>query len=182
MSASNKKRKLKLFKKSPYCYYCGRLTRIIEIPQGKLVPKDLATIDHLRSKLNSERLEKGDGRTERTVLACWECNHTSGAEEVSNLLIDEQWERSGRRPQNQKEDENIMRKFSEKSTQELEYIISEIKIGNIGIDGYCLIDCREFCNNDYEYDNCFEMLKNYLTLYDFTIDYRLGDLIGFQCS
>ena len=52
----------------------------------------LATLDHLRSRLDPER---GSDWQESTVLACWECNHRRGAEEVkSKLSLEEQRERA----------------------------------------------------------------------------------------
>lgn len=56
---------------------------------------DLATLDHLRTRLDGARYEPNMSNEERTVLCCWKCNNVRGTltqlvtEELS-LVIDEE--------------------------------------------------------------------------------------------
>jgi 5-methylcytosine-specific restriction endonuclease McrA len=57
------------------CYYCKRPMRLL----GPM-STDLATIEHLYSKMDIRRL-----LDDRSVLACYDCNHLRGVRE--NLMI-----------------------------------------------------------------------------------------------
>lgn len=57
-------------------------------------PDDMATIDHLRSRLHPDREKHTDEPT--TVLACWKCNNQRGTAEVKGLSAAERIERSQR--------------------------------------------------------------------------------------
>jgi hypothetical protein len=56
-------------------------------------PDDMATLDHLYSRLNPERKPNLCGE-ERTVLACWGCNFERGKDEYAQLSIEEKRKRS----------------------------------------------------------------------------------------
>lgn len=63
------------------------------IPKG-YVP-NMATIDHLDSRLSGER-GKYRGTGARTVLSCRKCNELRAAEEVKAIGVQEERRRSGR--------------------------------------------------------------------------------------
>ena len=90
---SNREFKLKLWQADPRCYWCKRLTRLLNIPeiQGP-APPDLATIDHLVSRYFPERWIK---RNQTKVLACYECNARRGMEETKRLSKEELIRRGG---------------------------------------------------------------------------------------
>jgi 5-methylcytosine-specific restriction endonuclease McrA len=90
---SDKKRKLKLFALNPHCHWCGKLTRLYKHNQHKKTPLDAATLDHLRSRYNPERLIPSPDK-EQTVLACWECNHKRGEQETKETPPEELHRRS----------------------------------------------------------------------------------------
>lgn len=72
-------------------------------PDGKrkVVPPNLATRDHLRSRLDPTRHEppKGAGSERRIVLACWKCNGDRARHEQLSQPVEELWRRAGRYPQ-----------------------------------------------------------------------------------
>ena len=49
----------------------------------------MATLDHLRSRLDPTRYEKAGPNEERTVLSCYRCNVERGKQEELNLSIEE---------------------------------------------------------------------------------------------
>lgn len=71
------KRRLSMFKRDPYCYWCGCLT----VLNAQSHPHQ-ATVDHLYSKWHPLRQEKYKAGSDRTavlhVLACLECNNARG--------------------------------------------------------------------------------------------------------
>lgn len=77
------------------CHWCKQITRLPEhctIGRGEALPDDLATIDHLDSRLSDERgTRPGEART---VMACWRCNFRRGAREVLALPLEELHRRS----------------------------------------------------------------------------------------
>ena len=95
MVSRNRKRKLKLWRENPYCYWCGTDVIVHEHNQHESLQNDTATLEHLRSRLTSDRLEENDGITERTVLSCYKCNYERGVQEEKDLGIDELHNRSG---------------------------------------------------------------------------------------
>lgn len=95
---SNKSRKIRLFHRNPRCYYCGVIVRIVNVPKGKRIPDDMATLEHLYSRLDYRRHDKNDGKTERTVLSCHKCNQERAKEQDQLLTIEEKWQRSGSYP------------------------------------------------------------------------------------
>lgn len=100
MSAKNIARRREiLWHRDPRCHWCGCLTRLMPGDQHKRAgqPKDMATVDHLDSRLSGQKAQYHAGE-ERTVLACQECNTRRGREEEQRLGIEEQRRRSGRLP------------------------------------------------------------------------------------
>jgi 5-methylcytosine-specific restriction endonuclease McrA len=93
----NSKRRDKLFSLHPFCHWCGKEVHLYPHlrGRGRKRPLDEATLDHLRSRYNTER-QIPSWDKEQTVLACWECNHRRGEEETKNMPPDELHNRSGR--------------------------------------------------------------------------------------
>ena len=77
------------------CYWCHCQTTLTKGPsrKGEKIPPDLATIDHLRSRLHPNRQEPACGQ-QRLVMACSACNNKRGAAELISLPIEEVRERS----------------------------------------------------------------------------------------
>lgn len=67
------------------------------------VPLD-ATLEHLRTKLDTNRTEPNTEHSRRVVLCCWECNQRRGANRVARLSKQELWQRSGRAPLSERQD------------------------------------------------------------------------------
>ena len=83
------KRREKLFKENPHCYYCNVLT-IFDRPtkhnKGRgWQPDNLATIEHLYSRFDPRRKIPNTNNERRHVLACYKCNHERGKAEVNAL-------------------------------------------------------------------------------------------------
>lgn len=91
----NSKRKYKLWAENPHCYWCGRLTIIVKLKPFEKSPPNLATVDHIRSRLNPER---GSDKKVNTVLSCFECNGRRAEKETEGTSLEEIWQRSRRRP------------------------------------------------------------------------------------
>lgn len=90
------RRKYQLWLRDPRCYWCGKVTVILDLTKIKKPPLNLATLDHLRSRLNEER---GSDHKVNTVLACLECNQNRGRmEEAQRLSLEQIRERAGRWP------------------------------------------------------------------------------------
>jgi|SRR5688572_2867262 len=98
-SRANKRRRISLFKKWPYCYWCRRQLTLDGNPNGRgPVPENFATLDHLRSRLHPERQTPNPNCEERIVLACPTCNQKRSTEETRALSKEELWRRSGAYP------------------------------------------------------------------------------------
>lgn len=84
---SNREFKLKLWQADPRCYWCKRVTYLLNIPeiQGPAPPL-MCTIDHLISRYHPERYVK---RHQTKVLSCYECNAKRGIEETKKLSREE---------------------------------------------------------------------------------------------
>lgn len=80
MSKNIRKRREKLWiEKEGKCYWCGVDT--ILPPRGVkryMPPMNLATLDHLRTRMDGDREEPNSTNEERTVLCCWQCNNIRG--------------------------------------------------------------------------------------------------------
>ena len=104
MSKNNRlqKRRNRLFGKSPYCFWCGRkLIHPNIVKRHQTNPPNMATIDHLKDRLDPDR-KINSFDIPRTVLSCLECNNKRGQERVNNLSKEELWQRSGRKPKNER--------------------------------------------------------------------------------
>lgn len=95
ISERRKRRKTRLFEmQGGLCYYCKK-PMLLSFEHYKHSPKNLATFEHLDSRLSSERGKHQGER--RVVLACWECNNNQAREVEKKLLpISELRERSKR--------------------------------------------------------------------------------------
>lgn len=83
----NRKRKRRqiLFDRDPHCHWCGVLTVWYSQPtKHEEMPNNAATLDHLYSRFNPERITPIDN-VERTVLACLECNRRRSVEEEAKI-------------------------------------------------------------------------------------------------
>tara|TARA_Y100000310_G_scaffold339480_1_gene432252 strand:- start:1650 stop:2210 length:561 start_codon:yes stop_codon:yes gene_type:complete len=96
------KRRMQIFRfwtESPNCHWCGQPTLLIfrgayfAAGENFLPFRDNeATIDHLNSKLSSERGQYNDGKRRR-VLSCKKCNHNRSVQEHIDTPIEELRER-----------------------------------------------------------------------------------------
>lgn len=69
---NNRPKVQKLFKKQKNCYYCGiKLKMAKQGVNGCDQDKNVATLEHLYSKLDIRRL-----LSKKSVLACASCNHS----------------------------------------------------------------------------------------------------------
>jgi 5-methylcytosine-specific restriction endonuclease McrA len=93
-----RKRRERLWKQDPRCFYCGRVTVLKQCGRHETEPDNLATLEHLRSRLDAGRQEPNDGKATRTVLACRKCNNAKADVEVAALSAEELHRRSGRWP------------------------------------------------------------------------------------
>lgn len=91
----------RMWRANPHCYWCGVETVLIEGHHGQQKPSNMATIDHLYSRLHPLRHtqpRRGGGGERRLVLACDECNQRRARAEEQRLSMDEKHRRSGRAP------------------------------------------------------------------------------------
>jgi hypothetical protein len=64
-----------LYRRHPYCFWCGVRVRKRPVPDGKRQPPRLATIDHLNTRaMYPDGRPRIPGRAIATVLSCWQCN------------------------------------------------------------------------------------------------------------
>ncbi len=73
------------------CYWCGCKMIDPSIIYLKKQPNNLATLEHLDSRLSGQR---GKRSGVRRVVACRLCNNKRGAREETQLPINELWRRS----------------------------------------------------------------------------------------
>ena len=105
MSKSLKAVRDRLWKKNPHCRYCGVVTilpqHVIKGRDGlhrlRHFPDNMATIDHLRSRLDPERGNHIPSER-RYILSCNKCNNKRGKKEVSELDLEKLWKQSKRFP------------------------------------------------------------------------------------
>ncbi len=100
MAGQLKRRRERLFKKHPFCYWCN--CELIESTKKNRRKHNVATIDHLRSRLDPSRQIPNYDSNIRTVLSCRRCNNERAKEEVSKLTKKDLWERAKRYPKNHK--------------------------------------------------------------------------------
>jgi len=104
---SYSKQKIKLHKLNPNCAYCGIETILPEdVPNAdfhkgimriKIVPPNMATIEHIYSKLDPRRKEPNLTNEARWILVCTLCNGYKAQLEQDRLSREELWKRSGRK-------------------------------------------------------------------------------------
>ena len=81
------------FRQRGLCHWCKKPTLLVagmqetDYLKHRDAPKNLATIDHLDSRLNPERGKKAGEL--RKVVACWQCNNDRGIKEEKALGIEE---------------------------------------------------------------------------------------------
>lgn len=98
-SKQRRKQRQKLWNENPHCYYCGILTVPPEIRTKEQVEKgyyfdNMATLEHLFSRLNPKRYEKHKFKTVRHVLACYKCNNDKSMEDTNINFAEEHRRRS----------------------------------------------------------------------------------------
>jgi len=85
--------KLKLWVKDPHCHYCGIETILShDMPQGVSYLPNMATIDHVYSRLNPLR----QTQRQKLVLSCNLCNNYRARLEEDKLSVEEKKARSKR--------------------------------------------------------------------------------------
>lgn len=79
------------------CHWCkGKMVLIVGYnPYGWSPPDNMATLDHLHSKLSPGRSDRGGYKN---VAACAKCNRDRAAREEQDLGAEELRRRAGRRP------------------------------------------------------------------------------------
>lgn len=101
------RQRFRLWQQDPRCYYCRVITILPEslsLPRArngglKVYPNNLATLEHLRSRLHPKRLEPNPTYTEqRHVLACRKCNQETCRRDELLAGIDELRRKSGSYP------------------------------------------------------------------------------------
>jgi hypothetical protein len=93
-----RQRLMRLFKQDCRCYWCRRPTELVVLEKHRNdYPDNMATIDHLNSRLSEHR---GKLTGPQTVLSCYRCNHTRGRLEVAITPKEELWRRCGSFPLN----------------------------------------------------------------------------------
>jgi hypothetical protein len=89
----------RMWHKDPHCYWCRKRTRLVN-PENGVNPPDMATIDHLYSRLDENRQKANHGIIKRDykgrqiivrhVLACFTCNQERGRLECKLSKLNEQ--------------------------------------------------------------------------------------------
>lgn len=73
MASQNGLRRKRLFNQDPHCHWCKCLTVWENSSAGEVEPDNLATVDHLFSRLSGKKT--GDNNSKQvTVLSCKKCN------------------------------------------------------------------------------------------------------------
>ena len=86
MSTKASQRRLaKLHKRNPQCHWCPRITTLMLGVNTKATVRQRATLDHLDDRFSPMRGRHPRG-IERTVLACWDCNHKRGQRRQAALV------------------------------------------------------------------------------------------------
>lgn len=83
-----KSRRTKLWREDPHCRNCGVLTILPEMRRKDLIRNNvnltnMATLEHLNSRLNPERLKPNYSSEIRTTLLCYKCNENKGKEDCN---------------------------------------------------------------------------------------------------
>lgn len=92
-----RKRRRALFRKQQgKCHWCGGEMVLPDVyPTRGKMPRNLCTVDHLRSRFHPARNEPANG-TQRWVAACWQCNNDRCQAEQAAMPIQVLREKSGR--------------------------------------------------------------------------------------
>jgi len=77
-----------LFKKNPYCFWCGR--KLVKPEKcDSQTQENMATLDHLRTRYNKKyRRIPNINKEKRIVLACYRCNQLRSIPGVEKLNRD----------------------------------------------------------------------------------------------
>ena len=102
-----RKQRHRMWLRNPYCHWCGKLTRLLDVNGGPQ-PVDMATVDHLFSRFNKGRenyslgikctSHAGNPMIIRRVLACFACNQRRGFLESKITYLNEQRKKTGTIP------------------------------------------------------------------------------------
>jgi hypothetical protein len=90
-----------MYDKNPYCPICGVLMILPEdlavnqYGKIKYFPDNTCTYEHLFTRADARRKSN-----RRNMILCRRCNNKLNDIEMSQMPIEELWERSGRKPQN----------------------------------------------------------------------------------
>lgn len=92
------RRRNRLFKEHPFCYWCGVGVILVSGPKIKFYPNNTATIDHIYGKLDPRRNFDSRGRRKNpsSVLSCLRCNQNRGREDELRVGIEEIRRRANR--------------------------------------------------------------------------------------
>jgi hypothetical protein len=66
----------RLLAEDPHCAYCGREVVYFKPQQGKALPGNFATIEHVYTRIEGRRPRQG-----QQILACLDCNHDKGGQD-----------------------------------------------------------------------------------------------------
>lgn len=88
LSKQKIKRRDRLWRENPNCFYCGRVTQKPN-PFGGYNPPNACTLEHLYSRYNPKRYSLAKPNEERTVISCRACNEKMGREETLQQPIEE---------------------------------------------------------------------------------------------
>lgn len=88
-----KRRRQRLHKIDPHCCYCGVLTVLPTRENTRVHTPNMATIEHIYSRLHPYRTKVVFGKEKSLKLACKQCN-----EERSLVPVEIQRQRSGGKP------------------------------------------------------------------------------------
>lgn len=97
----------KKMRENPHCYWCGIVVRLDRklhmLKPGQVTLPDVATIDHVISRLDLVKMKKSitsdEGKKLRrfTVLACYKCNQDRSRDD-EKFMRKHQWKVSGLYP------------------------------------------------------------------------------------
>ncbi len=92
-----RKRRRNLLAEDPHCHWCGRELRDYDVPQPQAWPADMATLDHLNSRILypggrpvTRVFTAGRGvvtcrPASATVLSCFPCNQKRAVDEEQGV-------------------------------------------------------------------------------------------------
>jgi hypothetical protein len=98
---TNRRKQLeRLWRENSECHWCGQTTLLLPPGSRHVSLPNLATRDHLRSRLDPARWNPPEGEylERRIVLACWKCNAERCRNEQLAIPIEERRRLSSRHP------------------------------------------------------------------------------------